>query len=119
MIITIDVGSYYDWEPMEGKPSDADVLALKVKPADNGGWLQKVVREGATYTSVGMPEDEINNVMAHFERIGAPKSRERVVAWYLEEKISPHHAHTDHWTKISVHCEPEVEAFLNKHFDLV
>jgi hypothetical protein len=116
MMITIDVEKYYDWEPMEGEPSAEDRLALKAKVGQDGKWLKKVVKENQSYTQVNLPDQEIDYCMAHFERIGSPKSREKVVAWYLEEKVMPHHAHPDHFMKVTVHDEPEVEAFLNKYF---
>lgn len=117
MHIVIDVAAYYDWEPMEGDPSQADILGLKAKPAENGKWLKKVLVKAATHTTINMPESEIQDCMAHFARIGAPKSRARTVAWYLEEKVMPHHSHPDHFLKIQCHDEPEVEAVLNKYFD--
>jgi hypothetical protein len=44
MQITIDLISYYDWEQMEGQPTNADVLALRVKPDQGGKWLKKIVK---------------------------------------------------------------------------
>lgn len=117
MIIVIDVEAFYDWIPTTEKPSEADVLALKYKPSDNGKWLKKTVVEKQTHTYVSLPEEQIQDCMAGFERRGAPKSRARTVAWYLEEITMPHNAHPDHFLKITVHDEPEVEAYLNKYFD--
>lgn len=117
MNIVIDVAAYYDWEPMASAPAEGDVLALKAKAADNGKWLKKVLKESATHTVVSMPESEILDCMAHFARRGAPKTRARTVAWYLEEVVMPHHSHPEHFTKIVVHDEPEVEEYLNKYFD--
>ncbi len=117
MHIVIDVAAYYDWEPMEGTPEEADILALRAKPTQNGEWLKKVLVEKESHTTINMPESAIQDCMEHFARTGAPKSRARTVAWYLEEKVMPHHAHPDHFIKISVHDEPEVEKALNKYFE--
>jgi hypothetical protein len=118
MLITVDVSAFYDWEPHDGVPSEEDLLALRAKPSQDGKSLKRVLKHADTQTQIGLPEAEIRNLMAHFERTGAPKSRERVVAFYLEDKVMPHHAHPDHWTGISVHDEPDVEAYLRNYFNL-
>lgn len=118
MLIVIELTAHYDWEPMDGQANQADVMALRAKPAQDGKWLKKVTKNVLTHTEINLQEAEIKNCMDHFARIGLPKSRERTVAWYLEEKVMPHHAATEHWTKINVHDEPAMEAYLNKHFDL-
>jgi hypothetical protein len=118
MLITIGLSSYYDWEPTDEAPTQADIMALKAKPGSNGKWLKKAVKSASTHTTINLPEAEIQNCMAHFERIGLPRTRERTVAFYIEEKTMPHHAHPDHWESIEVHDEPEVEAFLKNYFGL-
>src|SRR6266852_420302 len=118
MLIIVDLSAFYDWEPTDRIPTDAEVSALRAKPGHNGKWLERVVKQTPTHTTISLHESEIENCVAHFERVGAPKTREKVVAWYLEEKVMPHHAHPDHWTNISVHEEPGVEKFLRRYFNL-
>ncbi len=119
MYIIITLSAYYDWEQHNNaQPTQEDITALRAKPTQDGKWLKKVTKQKNTYTEINLPEAEIADCMAHFERLGMPKSREKVVAWYLGEKIMPHHAHEDHWLKISVHDEPKIEAYLNRIFDL-
>lgn len=118
MLITIKLSSYYDWTPMEGVPSDAEISGLKVKPSQGGSWLKRVVVDKPTYTQIGIPESEIANCIDYFERIGAPKTRARVIAWYLEDKIMPHHAHPSHWSSIQVHDDLEMEKALLTYFNL-
>jgi hypothetical protein len=119
MQIIIDVEKHYDWDEYpEGQfPSEEEILALKAKPSEKGKWLKRVVKDVETFTTVNLPEQEIQNCFDHFTRIGAPKSRAKVVAWYLEEKVMPHHAHPDHFVKFTVEHEPEIEAFLNTYFE--
>ncbi len=118
MYIVITLSAHYDWEIHNGQPTQEDITALRFKPTQDGKWLKKVTKTKQTYTEINLPEAEIADCMAHFERTGMPKTRERVVAWFLGEKVMPHHAHEDHWIKISVHDEPKIEAFLNRTFDL-
>lgn len=121
MRISIDVKAHYDWDPLPPgteEPTEEDMKALRVKPHHAGGWLMKVRRERVTNTDIGIPEDQIQNLMDHYERQGTTKRRETVVAWLLEEKVMPHHAHPNDFVKISVHDEPEVEKFLNNYFNL-
>jgi hypothetical protein len=118
MQIVIELTAHYDWEPMDGQASQADIMALRAKPSQDGKWLKKVTKNILTHTAINLQEAEIENCMKHFARIGLPKTRARTIAWYLEEKVMPHHAASEHWTKISVHDEPAIETFLNKHFDL-
>ncbi len=118
MLITIDLAAYYDWEPMTGTANEADIMALRAKPGQDGKWLKKVVKETETHTTISLHEAEIQDCMAHFEKVGSPKTRAQTVLWYLTEKVMPHHAHPDHWVHISVHDEPAVESFLNKYFDM-
>ena len=117
MLIVINVNSYYDWEDMEGQPTQEDILALRAKPSQSGKWLKKVVKTKDTHTEINLPETQIKTCVEHFERIGAPKSRNKVVAWFLEEKIAPHHAHPDNFTSIQVHGDPGLENFLNTYFN--
>ena len=118
MLITVDLAASYDWEPSSEPADPADVLALRAKPGIDGTSLRRVTKPGPTHTSIGLPETELANLDAHFERVGAPKTRERIVAWMLEEKIMPHHAHPSDWRHIAVHEEPAVESFLNLYFNL-
>lgn len=117
MYISIDLEAYYDWAPSDSLPTKEDVLALQAKPAQDGKWLKKIIIQQPTHTDINLPESEIQSCLAHFERIGAPKTRQRLIAWYLEEKVMPHHAHTNHFVKVNVHDEPEIEAFLNTYFE--
>ena len=93
MNIIINLKAYFDWESMDDMhiPSEEEMLALKYKPGSDGKILKKVRKEVITHNLTSLPESEIQSVMEHFERVGAPKSRNRVIAWYLEEKIFPHH----------------------------
>lgn len=118
MQIVINISAYYDWENTTDVPAQEDLLALRYKPGQDGKWLKKVVKAKDTHTEISLPEAEIYDCMAHFERVGMPRTRARVVAWYLEEKVMPHHAHPDHWIKVSVHDEPDIEKALNKYFNL-
>lgn len=120
MNIMIFVNKYFDWEPIDKNqvPSQEDVLAMKYKPAMDGSWLKKIEKQQETYTQINLPESEIQDCFAHFERIGRPKSRERLVAWYLEEQIMAHHAPISSWTNIEVAGEPEVESFLKTYFEV-
>lgn len=120
MRISIDVSGHYDWVPLPAdasEPTEADVKALLVKPHHAGGWLMKVKVDRDTHTDISIPESQIADLMEHHERQGAPKRRSAVVAWLLEEKVMPHHAHVDHFVKVHVQDEPEVEAFLNSYFE--
>jgi hypothetical protein len=121
MRVIIDVKAHYDWLPLPpdaAAPSDADVKALRVKPSHSGGWLMKVRKERDTHTEIVIPEAQIQDLMEHYERIGSPKRRGAVVAWLLEEKVMPHHAHGDDFVKCTVEGEPDVETFLNQYFEL-
>lgn len=127
MLIAINVNAYYDWEPVpddevallraDAEKLQAELLGLRLKPALNGGLLRKVIVEEPSQTTVSLPEAEIVDCMAHFARIGSPKSRAQLVAWYLTEKVMPHHAHASHFSNIGVADEPEVEKFLNVFFE--
>lgn len=121
MRISIDVKGYYDWAQLPvdaAEPTEADIKALRVKPSHMGGWLMKIKVAKPSHTDVSIPESQITEIMEHHERAGAPKRRGAVVAWFLEEKVMPHHSHVDDFEKISVHDEPEVEAFLNSYFEI-
>lgn len=119
MHIIVDLEGYYDWEPQaegEPAPTEADVIALLFKPGQNGKWLKKVTKAQDTHTEIRLPEAEIQDCLAHFARVGTPKTRAKLVAWYLDEKIMPHHASTEHIVDVHVEGEPEVEAFLRSYF---
>lgn len=117
MTIIVNLSKYFDWVKTESKPSEADFQALKAKVGQTGEYLLREIMTGPTYTQVNLNEVEIQDCMAHFARIGSPKSRAKTVAWYLEEKVMPHHAAVEHYTSIQVEGEPEVEKFLNRYFD--
>lgn len=119
MYIVVELTGYYEWESMDTTPPKEDIMALRAKPGQDGKWLKKVQKEKDTYTEINLPEASVKNYMEHSDRIGMPKTRERVVAMFIEERIMTHHAHQDNWVKISVHDDPKVEAYLNKYFDLV
>lgn len=126
MLIHIDVAAYYDWEEVPAAEAEslrkdeaklsAEFTALRMKSSQNGGILRKVLVEQPSTTTIGMPESEIAYCTEHFERVGSPKSRGQLVAWYLAEKTMPHHAHASHFRKIIVESEPDVEKFLNSYF---
>lgn len=65
MRIFIHVSSFYDWEPVPAdvEVTEADIKALRVKPADTGGWLMRVSKSlpngELTHTDVQMPEGEL------------------------------------------------------------
>src|SRR5258708_1087427 len=118
MHIVVDLAGYYDWQPLSAgvEPTEADITALRVKPTLDGKWLMKITVDEPTHTTISLPEVEIEDCMAHFERQGVARTRAQVVAWYLAEKVMPHHAHPDHFESIHVDGEPEVEKFLNQYF---
>jgi len=121
MRIAIDVKAYYDWMPLPadaGTPTEDDVRALRVKPQHNGGWLMKVRLDRATTTDISIPESQLKDLSDHYDRQGAPKRRAAIAAWMIEEKVMPHHAHVNDFSKIHVDGEPEVEKFLNDYFQL-
>lgn len=120
MHIIVDLKGYYDWVPQpegEAAPTEADLLALRYKSSQDGKFLKKVSLAGDTHTEIRMPEAEIQDCLAHYERVGMGKTRAKLVAWYLEEKIMPHHAHPDCIVDVHVEGEPDVEAFLRAFFN--
>jgi hypothetical protein len=120
MIITIQLSKFYDWEPAETPPSVEEIKSLRAKPGQNGEWLKRIEKAapgGQTETYVNLPETEIQDCMAQFERNGNNKTRAKVVAWYIEEKIMPHHADISKaFLSAQVEGEPAVQAYLNKYF---
>lgn len=118
MHIQIDVGEFFDWEPYDGTPTEDEIKALLVKPASNGGWLEKVVVEQPSHTAININDAEIKDCQDAFARKGRVWSRARVVAWYLEEQVMQHHAPQTAWTNIHVLDEPEVEAELKRFFNI-
>lgn len=121
MTIVIGLKKYYDWDPTDTRPADAEFTALKAKVGQDGKYLKRVKKDapgGKTETLITIPESEIENCMAHFARIGSPKTRAKVVAWYLEEKTMPHHASVEDYISIDVDGEPDVAKFLSKYFEI-
>lgn len=124
MNVVFILKAFYEWEkaPPEAVPTDPVLLeaALKSvrlkKNANDDGWLQKVILTEDTHASVGIPDEEINKRLAHQERIGAPKTRQSVVAWFLEEIHLPHLAHPTHIVRVHVDGELSVEKYLNMYF---
>lgn len=118
MLVTIDLKAHYDFEPMEGEPSAGDVQSLRAKKSLDGKWLKRCTVQRETHTQMGIPEDAIKQWIDRSGYAHTPNGRARVVAMHIEKDVMIHHAHPDHWLKVHVHDEPEVEAFLNMFFNL-
>ncbi len=120
MQITVQITGYFDWVPAapEDEPTEAEILRMDYKQDAGGDWLKKVLIDEATETQISIPESQITTLLEHFERVGTPKTREQTYAWFIEEKIMPHHAPMPLWTYMLVQSEPETEAFLNQRFGL-
>jgi hypothetical protein len=117
MLIVIHTKAYYDWEKYPNI-TEEEKTGSSVKLSHDGTWLRKVQLDKATTVTVNLPESEIVDVQAHFERKGEvwPRTREQVVAWYLATKTLTHCAHPDNFTDISVLGEPEIEKALKEFF---
>jgi hypothetical protein len=121
MQIVVQVSGFTDWVPVKDQkftPSDEDLLALKFKQSADGKWLAKTLIDTPSETAVSLPPQEIQDCFEHFERVGTPKSRDHVVAWYLEEKVMPHNAPPECWVSIQVEGEPDLQTFLANRFGL-
>ena len=118
MHIVVNVARFYDWVPEAEQPSEEDIEKRLVKPDAAGKYMRRIVVDAPSHTDVNLPEAEIADCMAHFERVEMPKDRGELVAWYLSDKVMPAHAPRAAWTSIEIHGEPEVEAYLNQAFKL-
>lgn len=121
MQIQIKLDHFYDWEP-HPEPAmitQEDIELKRVKQNHSGTWLRKIVKEADTHTDISLAEQEIKDCLDHFIRIGGTyQKRHQVVAWYLADKILPHHAHPDHIKAITVEGEPDVQAYLEAYFEV-
>lgn len=126
MIITLDVTHYHDWiaaPPEALPPTDKDIKARRVKQDVGGKWLMRVslsakemTDKDTTYLTISIPEPQIQKLYAHYERLDKYKTRDRLVVFYVEESVLPHHAKTQHVVGVTVHDDgPDAssyEAFL-------
>lgn len=115
--IFIRVGKWHDWAVTEDV-TEEEVAAGLVRQNVSGDYTKKVIVESESVTEIGLPESEVEDCMEHFDRVDKPKSREQVVAWYVEEQVMPYHARMEDWLDIAVPEEPELEAYLKRRFDL-
>lgn len=115
MLITIDVSSYYEWDPApEGyTPTEEETLGLLYKPSSNGGWLKKTLIEDETHTAINIPETEFIDAEESAQRLGRTFNRTMHVATLLDQHVMKHHAPSHAFLKISVHDDPAMEAALN------
>lgn len=118
MRLIVNVARWFDWVSEPTQPSDEDIAKRVVKPDAAGRWMRRIVIDTPSHTEVTLPESELADCQAHFERVEMPKDRGEVAAWYLADKVMPAQAPRDAWLSIEVHGEPEVEAYLNAVFKL-
>jgi len=92
--IHIGVARYHDWETVDGVslPDGVDVAV-----SASGELVQRVLREQPSVATIGMPEAEIADQIAHAERQGRSIARPQVIANYIENTVMPGHAATEHW----------------------
>ena len=114
MHIIAHVARWFDWVPESEQPSDEDIAQRRVKPDQAGKWTRRVLIDAPSHVKVNLPEAEIVDCQAHFERVERPKDRAELVRWYLADTLLPLHAPRDAWRSIEVPGEPEVEAYVNQ-----
>ena len=120
MNVVVHVKKFYDWEPLPDgvEPTNADIVALRVKPAFGGsnnktGWLMRVSKDMKTYTSVNMPEAEVIafgiGVWIREKRI---MTRAETVAAYIQRHVMPHNFHRSWISGFETSDDgPDVETF--------
>lgn len=121
MQIIIYLSKYYDWEKVKDdkfRPTTEQQLAMEYKQEAGGAWLKRVLNEADTYSTVGFPPSEVQNMFEHYERIGTPKSEEEVIATYLEDRMLPHIGPKQFWSRIEVESNKDLEKYLNMRFGL-
>lgn len=124
MIVVIHLGKYYDWEPtpVGVVPEQADLLAKRVKPGHNGGWLMRVPKIGETHTTISLPEAQIVHLtMQEMIRDRRTLTRSQAVNLYLSRQVMPHHAHRSWMKRVEVDDDGPDEALFRsmiaKHVD--
>lgn len=116
MNIVIEVSKHIDWEPVPdgtAEPTQADIAGLLVKKHGDK-WHMRVTKDRATETTISIPDERIADL--DNSRDHGMKTRAQRAAFLLQSHIMPFHAEQDHFVKIHVHDEPEVEKFLNSYF---
>lgn len=121
MQIIIHLSKYYDWEKVKDDkfvPTQEQQIAMEYKADAGGAWLKRVLLTKDTYSTVGFPPSEVQNMVEHYERIGTPKSENEVIAAYLEDRLLPHIGPKQFWSYIEVESNKDLETYLNMRFGL-
>lgn len=130
MRIVINVTKFYDWLPVDETKTEVtekDLRARRVKPSLGGGFLMRVERNQATYTEIGISEqDLIAEILIARMKRKVTLNRAQIVAEMLGSRIMPDEAKPKWMTKIQVqddfvpdHLETpeEKEAYVTKTSD--
>lgn len=125
MRAVVHIHRFYDWEPLPkdvGEPTEADIKALRVKPAAGGGWLMRVEKDApdavnGTHTSATPSEAQLIEVVIQEMTRGdrTPMTRSQMLARYLTRYVMPHNAHKKWMTRFEIHDDgPSEELFRAK-----
>jgi len=106
----ISVCRWHDWQPVD-KADGPSVTSA------SGETLGRTTIDEPSVVSVGMPEVEVTDCMAHFSSKGNEKTREAVIAWYLEDVVLPGHAPMAAVTGVTSD-EPDVADYLTQRWNL-
>jgi hypothetical protein len=121
MQVVMHVNAYYEWEPV---PDDVtvtqdDIDARRVKPAQNGKWLMKVEKDGPTYSTFNVPEDDLHQTLVNEMARGAkqPMTREQLAHRFVTLHQLHHEAHPSAVQEVEVHDDGPDEAGLRALLD--
>jgi hypothetical protein len=107
MRVDVTLAKFYDWLP---PPEDVDVTRAdlasgRVRPAANGGYVMRVIRQGPSPMTMFLPEDESIGKIIH-ERCrpegGRVLTRKQCIAFWLSEHVLPLHGKREWITKIEL-----------------
>lgn len=122
MVIVVDVEKYHDWVPVPKtvEPTREDheaglVMAANDHTAENPSWLGRVLKDGVTHATFCIPDSTWEAYATGRDYKGMNKLQ-HVALWLA--KHGPSQSPQEHWTKITVEGEPEIETFLTMYFGL-
>jgi hypothetical protein len=114
MRVAVKVSAFYDWKPVppEVTVTAADIKALKVKPAANGGYLMRVVVRQESVTTCTLAEHTIIALIIHEampQQGSLQTSRKEAIGLLLARNFFPHLAHRSFMQGFEVDDDPPNE----------
>jgi len=130
MRITIHHHKHYDWEPLppDVEPTQADISAGRVKPAQSGKWLMRVTKstgDGEHTAAMVGENDIIHTILRVMRHDRIVLTRKEAVARILGGAVLPHHTHRSWLRDIEVHdgtpemSESEIRAFFDRYREAI